>query len=96
MIKAYHETKVPLDLIIFIFVGRCRHTWAHVVHERISKLVINFFYHKILRSLQTLFWIDCLKVPVKFAVHFLEDSHALLMPIIHLSQKREIVSCVLI
>ena len=96
MIKAYHETKVPLDLIIFIFVRSCSHAWAHVVHERISKLVVNFFYHEVLRGLQTLFWGHRLKVPVEFAVHFFEDPHALLMPIIHLRQKREIVSCVLV
>ena len=35
-------------------------------------------------------------MPVELAVHFLEDPHTLLVPIIHLSEQREIVSCVLV
>ena len=96
MIEAYHETKVPLYLIIFIFIGSCGNTRAHMVHESISKLVMHFFNYEILRSLEALFWGDGLQVPVELAMHFLEDPHALLVPIIHLSQQREIVSCVLI
>lgn len=96
MVKAYHETKVPLDLVILFIIGCGCHTGAHVVHKRISEFIVHLFYHEVLGSLKSLLGGDRLKVPIELAVHFFKDAHALLVPIIHLRQQWKVISSVLI
>jgi len=67
-----------------------------MVYEGISKLVMHLFNDEILRCLKTLLGSSAVQMMLKPTIHFFKNLQALLMPIIHLSQKREIISSILI
>jgi len=94
MIIAYHQRVVPFDCIV-ITVGLLGYTLGNVVHEGIGELVVHFFNYKILRCLKTLLGSHAAQMMFKATVHLFKNLEALLMPVIHLSQKWEIISCIL-
>ena len=63
-----------------------------MVHKRVSKLIMDLLYYKILRGSQSLFSCGRLEMNLKFIEHLLEYLHALLVPIVNLRQQREIMA----
>ena len=67
-----------------------------MVDISISELIVDLLDHKVLGRLQSLFGCDSLEMVFELGVHLLEDPHTLLVPIVNLSQQREIIGGVLI
>jgi hypothetical protein len=96
VIEANHQAEVSLDLIVLFIIGGSSDTRTDVVDEGVSELIVHLLDHKVLRRLQSLLGRDCRQVPLELASHFFEDAHALLVPVVYLSEQREVVCGVLL
>lgn len=97
VVIADHERIVTLYLIL-VTVWSTSNAWTHMVNIGISKRVVDLFDGVVLvrakSRLRRSWW--KLQVLQKLRMHFFEDPHALLMPVVDLGEQREIICSILI